>query len=453
MRGGGNNCKNDKCTLKIVDNKIGDIRLNANNIVSFYYYEDIDTDKEPIKVLMNLGVSEINYLQFGTVVIKSADKTVYKVNYTEPNHEGELENISKGINTPFFLNRIVAESFKLLAIKPDKSFMKNARTLKGFIEMVFPPTKHLIGSPTKNIEAPDFYDNMDRHFNDNIDTESNATTPITTPTITTPPIETELLNILKEEIKKKINLVNLNLDDTNDPNAVKIKEHLNQAGKYIAPFLQYQNIIQKLGLKLENEKVPIDMLESLARIIKVYDNEDLVVAAIKNINIGGKVEIHKRSDFDDFINTFQTLANEKHLQAFKPGKKIPETMGNYFIVVGVKHVKVPGGTYISYPVLLMSNGTYTILNEARLFVDSVSSLCPTPSPIKSDFIEFVQKTCLLPDTRLAHRFRPGSTTSSRFSSMYSIKSNPAIPDATTTEADLKGGRRTKKQRKYRKYRK
>lgn len=461
MRGGGNNCKNNKCTLKIVDNKIGDINLNANNIVSFYYYEDIDTDKEPIKILMNLGGSEINYLQFGTVVIKSADKNVYKVNYTEPNHEGELENISKGINTPFFLNRIVAESFKLLATKPDKSFMKNAKTLKGFIEMVFPPTKNFFGSPVENAKAPKFYDAIDREFNDDIAIESNATEsnatappittpPITTPTITTPtittqtittpPIETELLDILKEEIKKKINLVNLNLDDTTDPNAVKIKEHLNQAGKYIAPFLQYQNIIQKLGLKLENpDLIPIPMLESLARLFKVYGptTEESVVKSIKDINIGGVVKIYKKTEFEPFMTKFKDVAAEKDVHPFFNTDKMPDDAGEYFILVGV-NIAMFNEKPIPLPVLLLSNGTYTTLNKVSFF----GKIQPTPPKTPYTYIIFEKNTLGLPDTRLA------STIYSRLTRKIT-----ATPDLATPVVPTQGGRRTKKQRKYRKYRK
>ena len=259
----------------------------------------------------------------------------------------------------------------------------------------------------------------------------------------------DLLTSFKNSINDKISSVNLNLDSTTDVDALKIIENLRNAEKYIAPFLQYQNIIDKLGLKLENEKIPIDMLESLARLFKVYNNEANVVSAIKNINKDQIVEIHKTSEFKDkFMPSFNPLAVSKGLQQFQPDEKIPETMGNYFIVVGVKKVKVYGGKPVSYPVLLMSNGTYTILNEARSIVDRLSSLCPTPSStVKPIFIEFVQKACLLPDTRLAPRSRPGSTTNSRFGSMGSIKSAPA---ATPAAVVAKGGRRTKKRRKNRK---
>ena len=461
MRGGGNNCKDGKCTLNIVNNKIGDIDLNANNIVSFYYYEDKNTEEKPIKILMELGVSETNFLQF--VVIKSANKYVYKVNYTGDNH-GELEDIGKGNIIPFFLNRIVAESFKLVAKKPGKNFMRDAKTLKeltlkGFIERVFPPTKNFFGSHVKNVNAPEFYDDIDIEFNDDIAIESNATTPtittptittptittptITTPTITIPPIETELLDILKEEIKKKINLVNLDLDDKTDPNAVKIKEHLNQAGKYIAPFLQYQNIIQKLDLKIENPDlipIPIPMLESLARLFKVYgpNTETSVVTSIKDINIGGVVKIYKKTEFEPFMTKFKDVAAEKDVHPFFNTDKMPDDAGEYFILVGV-NIAMFNEKPIPLPVLLLSNGTYTTLNKVSFF----GKIQPTPPKIPNQYIIFEKNTLGLPDTRLA---------SSTISSMFTRKST-ATPDVATPAVPTQGGRRTKKQRKYRKYRK
>jgi hypothetical protein len=430
MRGGGNECAD--CTLDFdKDKKLNGVELNADNIVHFKYYEDVNEPERKgttTDILMKVG-SEGSYLNLGTIkLIKAVEGTkVYK-------SAGEEAPVEEMDIKEFYLNRIVNTSFNKVAIVKEPDFMKGAKTISEF------KSQHSAMAPAAGSETPGVLTKLSSVFSSSQPMSETANAGVL-----------DLLTSFKNSIKAKISSVNLDLDSTTDVDAVKIIENLRNAEKYIAPFLQYENIIEKLGLKLENEKVPIDMLESLARLFKVYKDEASVVSAIKNINKDQKVEIHKTSEFNTFIETFKTLANDKGLQAFQPGEKIPETMGNYFIVVGVKKVKVPGGKFASYPVLLMSNGTYTILNEARSIVDRLSSLCPTPSsPGKPIFIEFVQKACLLPDTRLAPRTSiASSTTNSRFGSMFSRKSAPAA-SATPAAVVAKGGRRTKKRRKNRK---
>jgi hypothetical protein len=198
---------------------------------------------------------------------------------------------------------------------------------------------------------------------------------------------------------------------------------------------------------LESMKVGVPVLGLVPNLVPSWMNED------NGLWINNKnqiVEIHKASEFKDkFMPSFNPLAVSKGLQQFGFDETIPADTGNYFIVVGA-YIDNKGRKPVSYPVLLMSNGTYTILNQAKTLYDKLrkTSLCPTP-PIKSGFITFEQKPCPLPDTRVAPRT---SIANSRFDSMFSRKNAPAASAASATPAAVvaKGGRRTKKRRKYRK---
>ena len=445
---GGNECLKDNSAECLDDSLINMFTdtYKPGDVIYFKYYKENTNDETPVGavyILMKLGETG-SYLNLGTQkLIKVFDGTVAKEGSTMDSPLVDSKT------NEFYLNRIAKNSVDIVPTEvSSKADISTAKTINAY------KLGSLKTQATTDINAfkttvSAVGTGIEKSLGLISDAQSSGVISA----------QTTLEAACIDAIKKQIPNVDLDLSPTtSDPDAKAIISYLKLAEKQVAPFLRYQEIITKFGLTTSVDKIPINMLEQLSRLLNSnLGNEDSIIKSIKEFYTSNTLIIKNRSDMLAYIKDRSRNQDTPSWNKFTwGGSGIPELPADIkLIIIGVEFDKTRSNYY---PVFLTSDPT-------NPFISSLTAKYTKPCPTKlvQDVILFEYKlgiSCMKSDTRLSQGASAtavrgtSSGLSAAASSTKGFFSNMAnsMANRMTTKAKPTGGRKhlSRKNRKSKK---
>lgn len=373
---GGNKCESGQCHENTYDKEFQKL-VKQGDVIYFEYRPDSPDEKTNIVkyIIMKPNPVTTNDLLVGDSSIIPMANTVAR---QADSLDGDLVPYTE---QKLYFNRILLNSIKIV---DNKTTTSNEATTTNNLEN------------TKSINAYILGSGMTRLQNDLNNEKSVISSMFSTPEISASvisieeKIQTTWLNALTGAIP------NVAFDMNTDLDVNVIKTHFTSSLKQFAPFLRYQDIINKLKLPAD-VKIPINIVEQLSRILNTpwgKFNEDAILISIKELNTKNKTPFLKSpKEMTEYTKILGNDINQYMMMTIGI-PTLDDTIK--LLLIGLLKSK---DKEAYYPIYLTSD-------EKKRFVSGKSSAftyehCPTSFDRVIIFKESPSSFCMKSDTRLS----------------------------------------------------